>query len=981
MRATPSTPPSRAAPADEAARLQHGLQALAGLLAPPADAPDPTQALLARLTDTVVTVLALDLAYARWSGAGSSVQEAARVRHGDGEPATLRVVRAAVAPWLPPGAVDRVEILDPWGTGTLALVPVAAGDGALCLLAGSRRSDFADPLERTLLGLAAAQAALALERAALAASLGREAEARRQAEAREQELGDFFEHGPMAMHWVGPDGRILRASQAELDLLGYAREEYVGRHIAEFHADAAAIQDILERLKRGETLRDYPARLRAKDGSIRQVLLDSNVRREAGRLVHSRCFTRDVTAGRRTARRLALQQAVSHVLAESASLAAASPRLLQALCERLDWEAAVLWRVDEMARQLTCVELWQVPGVAATGFAAATRAARPDPAAGLPGRVWAEGQPVWIPDAGREPGDPRLCEAARAGPRAAFGFPIRSGEAVLGVIECLSHESAAPDQDLLDALDTIGHQLGQFIQRKRAEEAAGRSKARKAAIVESALDAIVFLDHAGTILDFNAAAEKTFGYARSQAVGRPFADLIVHPAEREGRGSELARYLLTDEAVLLGKRLELPAYRADGSQFPAELAITRLPTDGPAMFAGFLRDISERKWLERVLKQRAQELAEADRRKTEFLAMLAHELRNPLAPIRNGVDLLRRLLPPEPRLAQIRDMIDRQAVHMARLIDDLLDLARVSRGKLLLRREAVEMGELVRQALQDQGGAAEAKGLSLAAALPPAPIHVAGDRTRLAQALGNLLSNAIKFTPAGGRVAVRLGLEPGGSRLCLTVEDTGIGMAQPTLATVFEPFSQVDVARDQGQGGLGLGLALVKGLIELHGGEVAAASPGPDQGSTFTLRLPVAPPGQAEGETAVEQQAAGPARRILVIEDKPDAAESMRLLLEAFGHHVAVAHTGQAGVDLAREFHPEVVLCDIGLPRGMDGYAVARALRQDASRAYLIALTGYGQEEDQRRAREAGFDLHLTKPVDPRALEPLLARLPRPEAA
>lgn len=705
MRVTTSTPASRVAPADEAARLQHGLLALAGLLAPAADTPDPAQALLARLADTVVTVLALDLAYARWSAPDGSVREAARVRHGDGEPATLRVVRAAVAPWLPPGTVDRVEILDPWGKGTLALVPVAAGNGALCLLAGSRRSDFGDPLERTLLGLAAAQAALALDRATLDAALAREAEARRLAEAREQE------------------------------------------------------------------------------------------------------------------------------------------------------------------------------------------------------------------------------------------------------------------------------------QRKRAEEAAGRSKARKAAIVESALDAIVFLDHAGTILDFNAAAEKTFGYGRSQAVGRAFADLIVHPAERDGRGSELARYLLTDEAVLLGKRLELPAYRADGSQFPAELAITRLPTDGPAMFAGFLRDISERKWLERVLKQRAQELAEADRRKTEFLAVLAHELRNPLGPIRNGVDLLRRLLPPDPRLGQIRDMIDRQAVHMARLIDDLLDLARVSRGKILLRRESLEMGELVRQALQDHCGAAEAKGLTLAAALPAAPIPVNGDPTRLAQALGNLLSNAIKFTPPGGRIAVRLGLEPDGRRLWLAVEDTGIGMADATLATVFEAFNQVEAARDQGQGGLGLGLALVKGLIELHGGEVAAASPGPDRGSTFTLRLPVTRAGQVEREAAVEEQAAGPARRILVIEDKPDAAESMRLLLEAFGHQVAVAHTGQAGVALAREFQPEVVLCDIGLPRGMDGYAVARALREDASRAYLIALTGYGQEEDQRRAREAGFDLHLTKPVDPRALEPLLARVPRPEAA
>jgi PAS domain S-box-containing protein len=542
----------------------------------------------------------------------------------------------------------------------------------------------------------------------------------------------------------------------------------------------------------------------------------------------------------------------------------------------------------------------------------------------------------------------------------------------------LTRQRQEPDQDLLDTLDTIGHQLGQFIERTRAEEAATRSKARKAAIVESALDAVVFIDHAGKIFDFNAAAEKTFGIARAEAMGRDFADLIVHPSQRGQRAAELARCLLADEAVLLGKRLEMPAYRGDGTEFPAEVAITRLPTDGPSVFAGFLRDISERKWLEQVLKQRAHELAEADRRKTEFLAMLAHELRNPLAPIRNGVDLLRRLAPPEPRLLQVQDMIDRQAGHMARLIDDLLDISRVSRGKILLRRERVDLVELVRQTVQDHRAAVEGKALALTLELPARPVWLLGDRTRLAQAVGTVLNNAVKFTPSGGRIAVRMTEAPEAGCVQLTVEDSGVGMTPEVLGRVFEPFSPV-ARRDEEQTGLGLGLALVKGLMELHGGAVEAASQGPGQGAAIRLRLPVTEAEEADGGGPAESPPAGAAgRRVLVVEDKPDAAESMRLLLETFGHQVALAHTGPAGVALAEEFAPDVVLCDIGLPKGMDGYAVARALRDNArtSTAYLIALTGYGQEEDQRRSREAGFDLHLTKPVDPRALERLLAELP-----
>jgi CheY-like chemotaxis protein len=268
----------------------------------------------------------------------------------------------------------------------------------------------------------------------------------------------------------------------------------------------------------------------------------------------------------------------------------------------------------------------------------------------------------------------------------------------------------------------------------------------------------------------------------------------------------------------------------------------------------------------------------------------------------------------------------------------------------------------------------EAKALSVSAELPPGPVWLLGDPTRLAQAIGNVLDNAVKFTPRGGRIGVQMAVEAG-EQVRVTIEDSGIGMAPQVLAQVFEAFTQAEAARDDSQGGLGLGLALVKGLIEMHGGTVRASSPGPGAGSSFTLWLPGAGSPDRSREVAAAPAVAAPSRRILVIEDKPDAAESMRLLLETFGHRVAVAHSGGAGLALAADFRPDVVLCDIGLPKGMDGYAVARALRQDRASAgtYLIALTGYGQEEDRRRSRDAGFDLHLTKPVDPRALQQILA--------
>jgi len=357
----------------------------------------------------------------------------------------------------------------------------------------------------------------------------------------------------------------------------------------------------------------------------------------------------------------------------------------------------------------------------------------------------------------------------------------------------------------------------------------------------------------------------------------------------------------------------------------------------------------------------------------EFLAVLAHELRNPLAPLRNGIEVLRRLASVAPGQQHIHDMLERQVAHLARLLDDLLDLAHVRQGQVLLRTEPIDATALVREVLEDHQAALAEKELTLEARMAAEPLWVAGDPTRLTQAVGHLLTNAVEFTPPGGHV--RVGLWPDGLRVRLTVSDSGAGVEPALLGRIFEGFHP---AAATGDGGLRLGLSLVKALVELHGGTVAAASGGPGSGATFTVWLPH---GTAPARPVVaEAGSTRHGRRVLIVEDKADAGDSLRLLLEAFGHQVALAEDGQTGVERAQEFLPDVILCDIGLPKGMDGYAVARALRRDArlSTAYLIAVTGYGQDEDRRRAEEAGFDLHITKPLDPRYLEQVLAALPAP---
>lgn len=388
-------------------------------------------------------------------------------------------------------------------------------------------------------------------------------------------------------------------------------------------------------------------------------------------------------------------------------------------------------------------------------------------------------------------------------------------------------------------------------------------------------------------------------------------------------------------------------------------------------------------------RQYAAELKEADRRKDEFLAMLAHELRNPLAPVRNAVEILRLSGPVSEAIESAREILSRQVAHMARLIDDLLDVARIARGKVRLRTERCDLAELVRQTSEDYRPTLVSIGVTFKIDVPTKPMPMMADPTRVAQVIGNLLHNAGKFTPRGGFVAVEVEeetaaqegtQEEGPVRMgVVRVRDSGTGLDEAVMAHLFEPFSQADQPIDRQNGGLGLGLALVKGLLELHGGSVSAESPGANQGSTFTMRIPLLPVETKADASRSASGAKGTADglRILIVEDNADAAKSLQMLLKFLGHTVETAPDGTTGLEATRSFQPTVVISDLGLPGALDGYALAQTIRADSDLrgVHLIAMSGYGAEEDRQRTKAAGFDQHLVKPVDIGRLKDALSRI------
>ncbi len=475
------------------------------------------------------------------------------------------------------------------------------------------------------------------------------------------------------------------------------------------------------------------------------------------------------------------------------------------------------------------------------------------------------------------------------------------------------------------------------------KRALAASEARFRNLIEKTADGVLVVSADGVIRYVNPAAEALLGRCSGELIGALFGRPLT--------AGETAEIELCSAQC-----------RSKSSFLIAEMRVVEIEWEGKSAFLATLRDITERK--------------EAVRRRDEFLAILAHELRNPLSPILNAVHLMRRHGLPDTQLENACAIIERQSQHLARLVDDLLDLSRVTHGKAELRKEVVDLRSVLTDAIQSSQSAVDRRRHQLAVTLPDEPLHADVDPTRIAQVITNLLTNAAKYTEPGGRIDIALRRED--SHAVLSVKDTGMGIPQEQLANIFDPFMQLDTSLERAHGGLGLGLTLVRRLVELHGGSITVASDGPKKGSEFVVRLPVSEQAApVRQDTILPPKPAFVPRRILIVEDNHDGREMLRDLLQSWGHEVSAVGDGLDGLNAMRCQLPDVALVDVGLP-GLDGYGVARQVRSlpNGDKVCLIAVTGYGQPEDRRRAKEAGFDHHLVKPVSLHKLERLLAELP-----
>jgi PAS domain S-box-containing protein len=522
-----------------------------------------------------------------------------------------------------------------------------------------------------------------------------------------------------------------------------------------------------------------------------------------------------------------------------------------------------------------------------------------------------------------------------------------------------------------------------LLARQRAEEELVRAKEWLRVTLASIGDAVITTDTEGRVSSLNPVAELLTGWTAKDAQGEPLERVfqIVNEDSREPVENPALRSLREGKVVGLANHTVLIS--KDETERAIDDSAAPIKDEQGKIIGVVLifRDVSERRQAEARFRQLADEnarlvatLKESDRRKDEFLAMLAHELRNPLAPIRNGVQIFRAKAPPVKELQWATEVIDRQVNQMTRLVDDLLDLSRITLGKIELRKERVDLAAIVNSAVEASRSLIEKSGHELTVTISPQPIQLEADFTRLSQVLMNLLNNAAKYMDQAGHVWVTAEREDDG--VLIRVKDTGIGIPTEMLPCIFDMFTQVDRSLERSKGGLGLGLTLVQRLVEMHGGTVEAHSEGAGLGSEFVVRLPATGADEDQGPAAgaAAEVAAPAALRILVVDDNQDAAESLGMLLGLKGNEVRTAHDGLEAVEAAAAFQPDVVLLDIGLPK-LNGYEAARQIREQpgCTGVVLIALTGWGQDEDRRRSREAGFDHHMTKPVELADLQKLLA--------
>ncbi|HEX8177195.1 MAG TPA: PAS domain S-box protein [Pyrinomonadaceae bacterium] len=686
----------------------------------------------------------------------------------------------------------------------------------------------------------------------------------------EQELSDFFENAVVGLHWVGPDGRILRANRAELEMLGYTAEEYIGHHVAEFHEDSHVITDILRRLQSGEVLHEYKARLKCKDGSIKHVLIDSSVLWQDGEFVHTRCFTRDVTERKR------LLQLEQEAREESQTI----NKLGQIISAELDLHK-IVQAVTDAATELTDARFgsffYNVLNEEGASYMLYTLS-------GVPREAF-EHFPM-----------PRATDL--------FG-PTFRGEGVMRI-----------DDVKLDP--RYGNNSPYF----------GMPEGH---LPVTSYLAVPVISRSGEVLG-------------GLFFGHPEAGVFTERHERMVKGLAAQAAIAMDNA-----RLYESAKRARAE---AE----RVATEN-----------------ERLYK----EAQESSRLKDEFLATISHELRTPLTAILGWAHMLRTGQFSRESALKALETIERNARAQGQLIDDLLDVSRIITGKLRIDVRPVDPNSFIEAAIEAVRPAAEARGVRVQKIMDTGVVSVAGDPIRLQQVVWNLLSNAIKFTPRGGRVQVKL--ERVNSHIEIAVSDTGSGISSDFLPHVFDRFRQADQRTTRQHGGMGLGLSIVRHLVELHGGTVRAESEGLGNGSTFTVLLPVAPVYASEMATERVHPAARDTLpsyecaerldglRVLVVDDEPDTRELLKAGLSQCGAEVSTASSASEALEAIEAAPPDLLISDIGMP-DTDGYDLIRRIRElsadKGGRVPAIALTAYARTEDRLQALRSGYQMHVPKPVE-----------------
>lgn len=756
-------------------------------------------------------------------------------------------------------------------------------------------------------------------------------------------LASIIESSDDAIISKSLDGTIRTWNAGAERLFGYTAEQAVGRHISlVIPLERAAEEDeIIARLRAGQRIDHFETERVGADG--RRILVSltiSPIRDAAGDVVGASKIVRDVTRQRETEQRerqLLAQAAAANTkfqaFFEQGALFAGIMDLDGTILEanRLSWEACGYTK-DQIVGRPFWDGPWWTPSEA---LVARIKAGWREAAAGRPFR---EEMPYFVAD-----GSERMVDVTIQ--------PIRddSGRALF---------LAPTGVDITD--------------RKRAE--ADREKF--VTLVENSTDFIGMCDLDGIPFFVNRSGLAMVGLDDIEAARRVDVASFFFPEDQRRIVDEFFPSVLRDGHGEIEVRFR--HFRTGAAVWMAYKVLTLPDASGRAVaFATVSQDVTERKRMEDDLRRLAADLSEADRRKNEFLAMLAHELRNPLAPISNAVRALHARDRDPVALRSISDMLQRQVAQMSRLVDDLLDMSRITRGKIDLRTQPIELAPVVQQAVEAVRASYVSHDRVLSVTLPPEPLHLEADPARLTQIIGNLLNNACKFTNAGG--SVTLTVERHGGEAIIRVRDDGIGIAPEHLPGLFVMFAQVDTSLERSRDGLGIGLTLVKTLVELHGGHIEARSDGVGHGSEFTIRLPLlADAPRPPSPRAGVEPAAAVRRRILIVDDSEDGAESLAALLELEGHETFQAHDGIAAIEAAERLRPDVLLLDIGLPK-LNGYEVCRRIRRTpwGRDLLIVALTGWGQDDDRQRSRDAGFDAHWVKPVDVDALTTLLASLPR----